>query len=318
MGKVSVLLPGMMAASEQAVPFAALVQRSCAERLWSGQSILLDQHQVFGAVAGMGVRVPVGTGVSLMPFRHPLQAALEVRSTALLTGHPMVAGFGPGAVGLQESVLGSRYASPLTAVREFVTIVRGLLNGETVDVEGSYFSMRGRLNPAPGYPGAEVGTGVLRPRMAELAGEVADNAITWLAPPNYIRDALVPALAKGAANADRPAPRTIAVVPFARAKNGRDPYQLAASPHLTMPHYQDMLRKAGISQDPSDPESNARALVDHGSFLWGGVDEIAAGIRAFWEAGVDEVVLNSLSVQATEGTRVVIDDLETILGALDS
>src|SRR5690606_39000936 len=116
----SVLVPFMPQRPEQVLPLAALVRHSAAYRLRQGQSLIVEPHQAFTYAAASGFRVPCGTGVTLMPFRHPLEAAMQARSVALATGQPMVAGFGPGGTALQGSMLGAPYASPLTAVREYV------------------------------------------------------------------------------------------------------------------------------------------------------------------------------------------------------
>ena len=195
-----------------------------------------------------------------MPFRHPLEAALQARSLAVTTGHPVVAGFGPGAAVLQKSVLGAPYASPLTAVREYLTIVGGLLAGQAVEHQGEYFSCRINMGWQPGPP-VELGLGVLRPAMARLAGELADVAITWLTPAGYLRDVIVPALREGARAAGRPVPRLAAIVPVALSAPDRDPADLvlaANSGHLSMPHYQDMLRRSGIEVDPGQPRRDGQ------------------------------------------------------------
>ncbi|SNT25086.1 Flavin-dependent oxidoreductase, luciferase family (includes alkanesulfonate monooxygenase SsuD and methylene tetrahydromethanopterin reductase) [Streptosporangium subroseum] len=311
----SVLLPFMPTRPEHVLPVAALVQHSAATRLWQGQSLILEPHQTFTYAAASGFRVPVGTGVTLMPFRHPLEAALQARSLAVTTGHPVVAGFGPGAAVLQKSVLGAPYASPLTAVREYLTIVGGLLAGQAVEHEGEYFSCRINMGWQPG-PRVELGLGVLRPAMARLAGELADVAITWLTPAGYLRDVIVPALREGARAAGRPVPRLAAIVPVALSAPDRDPADLvlaANSGHLSMPHYQDMLRRSGIEVDPGNLAVTAKGVVASNAFVSGDPGELRAALREYRTAGVDEIVLNITGVCQLYGLPVALAELETIL-----
>lgn len=93
---VSVYLPLTPVRAEQALPFAAFAQWRGASRLWQGQTLLTEQHLVFAQLCAAGVRVPMGTGVSLMALRHPVQAVLEARTLAAASGHPFTAVFGPG------------------------------------------------------------------------------------------------------------------------------------------------------------------------------------------------------------------------------
>ncbi|MFF5204381.1 LLM class flavin-dependent oxidoreductase [Streptosporangium sp. NPDC000396] len=315
MSKFSVLTPFMPMRSEQVVSYAALVQASTAHRLWQGQSMLAEPHQSFAYAAAMGLRIPVGTGVTLMPFRHPLEAVLQARSLAAVTSNPVVAGFGPGGTSAQMMMYGKPYKSPLTACREYLTIVRGLLDGDDVVFSGDYFSFHGSLPVLPGPP-VEIGLGVLRPGMARLAGELADVAITWLTPPGYLRDCLLPALREGAAAAGRTAPRVAAIVPVALGKPGRDPVKtvLASNQgHLQGPHYQDMLRRAGVAIDTGDLATGAQALLDENVFVSGEMEDLAKGLDAYRQAGVDEIVLNVTGVFNTEGGPAALSELATIL-----
>ncbi|MGW6868238.1 LLM class flavin-dependent oxidoreductase [Streptomyces sp. NPDC054904] len=311
---VSVLLPMVPTRAEQAAPFAAFVQWRGARALWHGQALLNEQHQILAQLSGMGLGVPFGIGVSLMPLRHPVQAAIEARTLAAASGHPITAGFGPGARVLQEMVLGEPYGSPLTACREYLNIVRGLLDGDEVDQRGTYFSYTGALPPAPA-PRVEVGLGVLRPGMARLAGGTADVAITWLTPPAYVRDVIVPALREGAEAAGRPVPRVVSVVPMAAAADGRDPLTVLAagsSDHFAAPHYRDMLTRAGVTVDTENPAATAASLLAAGGALTGDAADIAAGVAAFHAVGVDEVVLNNAGLGRLEGPRAVLRDLDAL------
>ncbi|MCX2928449.1 LLM class flavin-dependent oxidoreductase [Streptomyces sp. NEAU-W12] len=316
----SVLMPFAPPRPEQILPFAALTQWSGAHRLWQGQAMLNQPHQAFAYAAASGFRVPVGLGVTLMPFTHPYEAALQAQSLAAATGHPVVAGFGPGAAVLQRSMCGAPYRSPLAASREYLTAVRGLLDGELVEQDGTYFTCHGKLLPVP-RPPIEVGLGVLRPGMARLAGEVADTAITWLTPAAYLRDTIVPALREGAKAAGRPVPRLVSIVPVALAEADRAPAALALASnigHLRLPHYVDMLRRSGIRTDSSDPAAGAAALVEGRAFLYGEPKVLAEEFAAYREAGVDEIVLNVTGVNGMYGSRTALRELETVLAEVTS
>ncbi|MGN9791680.1 LLM class flavin-dependent oxidoreductase [Streptomyces sp. OZ13] len=312
----SVLMPFTPSRPEQALPYAALTQWTGAHRLWQGQSSVGEPHQTFAYMAASGFRVPAGTGVTVMPLRHPYEAALQAQSLAVTMNHPVVAGFGPGAGVLQKNLLGAPYRSQLGACREYVTAVRGLLDGEAVDLDGEFFRVRGRL-PVQPRPEVEVGLGVLRPGMAKLAGEVADTAITWLTPATYLRDVVVPALEEGAARAGRTRPRLVAMVPVALAADGREPTDVALasnSAHMSLPHYRDMLRRSGIDVDmETDPVASAKALIAGGAFVYGGPLDIAEAFDEYRSAGADEIVLNVSGVFATTGTRTALKELETLL-----
>ncbi|WP_250007693.1 LLM class flavin-dependent oxidoreductase [Actinoplanes sp. M2I2] len=292
--RLSLLLPFAPTRPEQAAVFGKLVQSGAAARLWQGQGTTLDAHHLIAWLAGRGIAVPSGFGVSLMPLRSPHQAALEARSTALSTGLPVVAGFGPGSVELQRGVLGGPYPSPLGAARGYLGEVRGLLAGSPSDVE--------------------LGLGVLRPGMAGLAGEIADVAITWLASAGYLAGALVPAI-RAARRSVPGAARVVAIVPVAVAGPGRDAAALAEAScgaHVRAPHYRDMLGRAGVRLT-GDAAADARAVIEAGVVVHGRPDEVREQLDAYRLAGVDEVVLNLSGTAALHGPKAAAKDLLTLL-----
>ena len=319
--RFSVLYPLQPDRITDVAAFGRLLSRRGAGRLWMGHSLTLDTQHVFAYLAGLGLGVPFGSSVSLMPLRHPLDAAVAARSVAALSGAPYVAGLGPSAVNFQRAVLSAPYRRPVTAAREYLTAVRGLLAGEIVRYDGENVSLHSDLVAMRNAPPVELGLGVLRPAMAAAAGAVADVAITWLSPRRYLTDRLLPALADGATAAGRPGARVVTVVHVALDRPGRDLEAVAragAGPQLGTEHNTAMLRLAGLDVHPDDPAAGARKLLEDNVFLTGTAEHVAAGLADHFTLGVDEVVLNPAGVMLTEGVGAACSDVEQILRAADT
>ncbi|MGJ6962805.1 LLM class flavin-dependent oxidoreductase [Streptosporangium sp. G11] len=311
------LFPLQHAYPDAVVPFGELVKSGLADRLWLAQSALVETHQTIAYLAGRGIRVPCGLSVTLIPLRHPMEAAAQARSLAVLTGRPVVAGYGAATPDLVQALRGAPYDKPASAAAGYARAVRALLDGGPVEHACEACVVTTALPPMP-HPPVEVGLGVLRPGMARAAGAVADVAITWMTPPHYVRDTLLPALATGAADRRRP-PRVATVVHVALARPGRDPRRLArsaAAEHLRTPHYTDMLRRAGVPADPADPRAGAAALVEAGVYVYGTPEEVVEQLRGYREAGVEEIILNLAGVVGTEGFRAALTDAEQLLHAM--
>ena len=314
----SVMLPFSTVKTEQLLPYAGLVEWTGVRRLWQGQSLIVEPHQAFSYLAGTGTRIPLGLGVTLMPLRHPFEAAIQAASLARISGQQLTVGYGPGSRKFQQTLLGAPYPSPLTATREYVGILKGLLTGGVVEADGEYFSCHGKLATGP-TPRIEVALGVLRPKMARLAGEIADAAITWLAPAPYLRDTVLPAIQAGAATR-HDQPRLVSMVPVALSRPGRVPAEVALASneaHLRAPHYLDMLARAGVgvTRDHSPLEA-AQALVDAGAFLSGNLDQLLTGFKDYEAAGVDELVLNLTGVYLKFGPAKALAELKLLLKAV--
>lgn len=280
-------------------------------RLWLGQSFQLDSHDALSALAGRGHRVETGLAVAVAPLRTPFDAALRARSVAALTGRSMTVAYGIGTMSAARSLRGEPLERPGSYVRDYVRDVRSLLDGDPDQP----------MLPYPmDAPRVDVGCGVLRPRMARLAGQVADFAVTWMVPLPYLESAVLPGLARGAAEADRDRPRLVSVLQCAVARPGRVPPRLAAiacGTHLGLPHYRAMLTDAGLALD-GHRGHDLRAALEAGLFAYGAPADIADVVAAHLRAGVDEVVLNVGSVALEHGADAAVADLAEILDATDA
>jgi len=92
--------------------------------------------------------IPVGLGIVSSVVRHPAVTAMEIATTARLFPGRLMAGIGHGVPAWTQQ-MGVYPASPLTAMREAVTAVRRLLDGETLTEDGNYFSFRMWFLPTP-------------------------------------------------------------------------------------------------------------------------------------------------------------------------
>ncbi|GAA4670163.1 LLM class flavin-dependent oxidoreductase [Nocardioides nanhaiensis] len=299
--------------------FASFAELAGMQRLYLGQTLVFEPHSTFSRLLAQGSTTPLGTAVTLMPLRHPMTAALQARELAVFSGSRYVAGLGLGSRRFNETIGGGWPASPLGYVREYATIVRGLVRGERVQVDGDHFRVDTRLSPPGLTCDVEVGLGVLRPRMTELAGEVADVAVSWLTPPEYCAEQLVPALERGAVDREE-RPRLATVVNVAVDRPGRDPVELALAglgDHLAAPHYGDALRRAGYDVVVGDRQHNAAEIVRRGLYAYGSPEEIATTLRGYREAGVGEILLNVGGVYLSRGPVEALQDLQAITEVLD-
>src|SRR3954454_3310984 len=155
-------------------------------------------------------RLTVGWGIISPYARHPIQVAMEARVTQEATGGGRFRlGFGASKIFMKEIGEGNgRPARPLTAVRESLQIVRGVLAGESLDFEGKEFTAKvpplhaDADTPRDPVPLYVAGTG---PKMQTMAGELADGLLTpSITTPAFVRYSREN-LAKGAATAGRDA-----------------------------------------------------------------------------------------------------------------
>lgn len=177
------------------------------DAVWQADSRLVRDAVVpmaaFGATTD---RIKIGSGVIDCWTRNPARLASTFSTLDDLAPGRMICGLGAWWDPLAAKV-GVDRSRPLRVMREVVDAVRGLLNNETVTMDGFYVHLDGveldyvhqerRPKDVPIYIGA---TGM---QMMELTGEIADGAVlNYLVSPDYNVRALE-ALERGAAKAGR-------------------------------------------------------------------------------------------------------------------
>src|SRR6201987_1444854 len=167
-------------------------------------------------VALMGARtsrIELGTAVVPLQAQHPIALARQALSVHAGTGGRLARGVGPSHHWIVRDMLGIPYEKPAAYTRDYLEVLNAALAGPgEVDVENDNFTVHnptvlGAESPMP------VLVAALGPVMLQIAGELADGTVLWMADERAIGNHIVPRITKAADNAGRPAPRIIAGIP---------------------------------------------------------------------------------------------------------
>ena len=226
-----------------------------------------DPFAIFGAAAQHTKTIKFGTSIVPTFPRHPLAMAQGAIAVDSLAPGRLRLGVGPSHKPAIEGTWGIPFERPLQHLREYLTILRSVLETGTVNFEGKRLTARAQTG---GPTQVTLMASALRENGFRLVGELADGAISWVCPLPYLRDVAVPALKEGAAKAGRPAPTLVAHVPVAvtedaEAVRAGARRQIGFYPRV--PFYSQMFQDAGFPE-AKDGELSDRmidALVVHGS-----------------------------------------------------
>ncbi|MWC00300.1 LLM class flavin-dependent oxidoreductase [Agromyces seonyuensis] len=128
------------------------------------------------AVLAATSRIRVGIGILPAAARNSAFAAMELGTLAALFPGRLVVGLGHGMPGWMRQA-GVWPASPITMLREQTEAIRGLLAGETVDVDGRYVQLDGVRLEHPPTIVPPLLAGVRGPKSLAAAGEFADGVV---------------------------------------------------------------------------------------------------------------------------------------------
>jgi len=172
----------------------------------------VDALDVLAVAGGRTSRIGLGVGVVPTYPRHPLALAQQAATVQAFCGGRLTLGVGVSHRPVIEDLHGLPYARPAAHMRDYLSVLVPLLREGSVHHKGDFYQVDGGF-VVPGTSPVPVLVGALSPLMVEVAGELADGVVTWLAGPRSLGEDIVPRLQ--AAARGRPAPRVVAALPVA-------------------------------------------------------------------------------------------------------
>jgi len=262
------------------------------ESVWVTHGLSRDSFVLLSEYGHVAPRIGLGNGVVPIYPRHPVtmaQAALTLNETS---GGRFRLGIGVSHAPSMTDMLGLPVTKPLTAMREYVAVLRGAF-GKGADFEGTMYRAHWAMGLPTRLPAPPILLATLSAKMCELAGEIADGAILWLCSPDYVRTVAIPAMERGRRRAGKTLDgfEIVAAVPLAVTddpKSAMEAFRKELVRYLMLPFYRAMLEASGLGdglkafdRDGVVPESVARVL--------GAIGDAAAArayVQAYRQAGV--------------------------------
>jgi F420-dependent oxidoreductase-like protein len=244
-----------------------------------------DSLTVFAAAAMRTQRIQLGTSIVPTFPRHPLVMVQQTQVVAQLAPGRFRLGVGPSHRPLMIS-MGMNFTSPIGHLREYVQILKAILQQGEVDFDGEFYHAHDKIAEPLEVP---VMASALQRGSFELCGAEADGAISWICPPVYLRDVALPAMQAGAEKAGRPVPPLIAHAPVCVHDNP-DEVRAAVREQIMnprLPFYQRMLIAAGYPEAERGEWSDA--MID-GAVFWGNEAQVAERIEEMMAIGAAELL----------------------------
>ena len=247
----------------------------------------LDGLTILAVAAGQTESMLLGTSIIPTYPRHPVAVAQQVQVIAQLAPGRFRLGVGPSHRPTIDGMFGLDFSSPLGNLREYLRVIKPLLQEGSVEFEGRQYRARATLESPVDVP---VMASALRSGSFELCGAEADGAISWVCPPQYLRDVALPAIAAGAKGAGREAPPLIAHVPVCVHENPdevREAVQTQAAIYPRLRLYQRMFAAAGYPEASDATWSDAMIA---GVVASGDEPSVERRVHGLFEMGATEVL----------------------------
>ncbi|MBF6331595.1 LLM class F420-dependent oxidoreductase [Nocardia transvalensis] len=235
------------------------------------------------ALAVIGSRVPgIDLGTAVVPSypRHPGALAQQARTTALAVGRDrLTLGVGLSHKVVIENMFGYDFSRPARHMKEYLSVLLPLLDGEPVSYSGETLSANLNLT-VPNEGTVPVLLAAMGEQMLKLAGRRTAGTTLWMTGPATIRTHIAPIINAAAAEAGRPAPRIVCELPVCVTDDVDRARERAAKvfeAYDSLPSYRAMMDREGAT-GPAD-----LAII-------GTEDQVAARIHEVFASGATEFV----------------------------
>ncbi len=252
-----------------------------------------DQCVALGGAAMVTDSIKMGTSIIPTWPRHPVVLAQQALALASLAPGRFRLGIGPSHKAAMEQNFGFEWRTPLRNLREYLTVIGDLMRKGAVDYQGEHVAKA--VAQFPGPVDVPLMASALRPGSFRVCGELADGAISWACPWDYLRDVALPALRAGAEKAGRAAPPLIAHVPICISED-REAVSVAAKEQIGYfarnPTYQAMFAEAGYG----DVSSGVSDAVVEGLVVHGSESAIVERLNVILDEGAGEIIAHPIVV----------------------
>jgi F420-dependent oxidoreductase-like protein len=280
----------------------ALVERATAAEaagfasVWLPQVFTIDALTILALAGGATRTIELGTAVVPTYPRHPIALATQALTVQDATRNRLALGIGLSHKFVIENMFGLDFSKPIPHMKDYLTILNGLLAGERVQHKGAEYAVSAQIAVA-GTKKPPVIVAALGPAMLKLSGRLADGTLTWMGGIDYLRDVAVPTMTAAASAAKRPAPRFVAMVPTLLTSNvaaGRDTVNTTFAMYGQVPSYRATLDRGGAVAPADVAVIGTEAAIE-------------AGVKAYANVGVTDFV--AVVPTGAAGTKATMEFL---------
>ena len=238
--------------------------------------------------------VRLGTAIIPTYPRHPVVLAQEVLALHDIAPGRLRLGIGPSHRAIVEDIYGLPQTTPLVHLREYVKVLHSIFWDGKVDHHGEFFNVVVEFPRTAQIP---VLISTLGKKAFQLAGEIADGALSWMCPVPYLLHTGIPVLHKAAtANGRSNPPPLVAHVPVAISQ---DHDSVMAAGHKMFEMYSKLPFYVKMFTDAGFPLTSEKKVSDdfvNNMIISGNEDTVATSLTKLLNAGLDELMVSLVSV----------------------
>lgn len=201
------------------VAFAKDAEAKGFPSLWMAHIFGYDALTALAIIGRETSTIELGTAVISVYRQHPFALGQQALTTQAAAKGRLNLGIGLAHQPVVEGMFGMSFDKPARYMREFLSILNPVLQGEPSSFSGDLLTGRGAMIVEEAPKPVKLFVAALGPVMLNLCGREADGTVTWMTGKKTVESHILPTLSKAASEAGKPAPRVVSGFPICLTKD---------------------------------------------------------------------------------------------------
>jgi len=268
------------------IEIAKLAEDLGYDSIWVPEMWGRDAFSILGLLAANTSSIKLATGIVPVYSRSPAIIAQTIATLDEISDGRIMLGLGTSGPIVIENWHGADYEKPLQRTKEYVEIIKMILNSERVNYDGEIFKLKNfRLQFKPLRNNIPIFIAAMGSKNIQLTGEVADGWIPFLAPPEHLES--------GREELD-----------LGAEKAGRDAAQIMISPYIPAAVSSDEELTRGVIKEYIAYYVGGMGTFYHKAMVRYGFETEADNIVEAWGGGDKTRAVESVSAKMLEAFSI--------------
>jgi len=174
---------GSLLSINQVLECSKVLSKTQVDTIWIPETWGMENFSMLSMASQKTEKQKIGSSIINIFSRSPASIAMGAATVDTLSNGRLILGLGTSSNTIVEDFHGLNFKNPVSRMREYVEIIRLVLNGKSIDYQGKIFSLKHfSLLIKPPRQKIPIYLAAVNKKMVGLTWEIADGVIFYLRP----------------------------------------------------------------------------------------------------------------------------------------
>ena len=158
------------------------------DTIWIPETWGMENFSLLSLASMHNINSKIGSSIINIYSRSPSLIAMGAATVDTVSNGRLILGLGTSSQSIVEEFHGTSFVAPIQRMKEYVEIIKLILNGGKIDYQGEIFSLKNfSLLIKPPRKSIPIYLAAINQKMVNLTWDIADGVIFYLRPKEEIK-----------------------------------------------------------------------------------------------------------------------------------